>query len=150
VIGEPGGGAAQEPGTGRVTLVGQGLDVGQSGVVVHGDVEEVVAQRSAVDLAAADFFAATVQAPATAVGDSAELLDIDVDQIAGPRMLVASCGLLSADRSSGDRVERTKRHHLARAADRYPAPCINPALAYSERSGDWMNRGTSERFYGRD
>ena len=73
VIGEPGGGAAQEPGTGRVTLVGQGLDVGQSGVVVHGDVEEVVAQRLAVDLAAADFFAATVQAPAAAVGDPADL-----------------------------------------------------------------------------
>jgi hypothetical protein len=45
----------------------QGFDVGQSGVVVDGDVEVVVAGRGAVDLAAAGVFPAAVQPPAPAV-----------------------------------------------------------------------------------
>jgi hypothetical protein len=56
--GEPGRRAAQEAGAPGVAFIGQGFDVGQPGMVVHGDVQEVVAQTVAVDLAAADFFAA--------------------------------------------------------------------------------------------
>src|SRR5690606_16413235 len=47
-----------------------------------------------------------VDAPAAAVGDPAEFLDIDMEQIAGVRVLVSQLGSPgSADPHPGDRVE---------------------------------------------
>ena len=50
----------QEPGAGEVAFVGQGLDVGDPGVVIDRDVEVVVADPAAVHCASADLLAAAV------------------------------------------------------------------------------------------
>ena len=47
VTGEERPGPAQEPGAGGSAFVGQNLDVGQPGVIVHGDVDVVVAHPRA-------------------------------------------------------------------------------------------------------
>ena len=82
VLVEPGRGAVQEPGAGGVALVGEGLDVGEAGVVVDRDVQEVVAHGTAL-VPVGDGGVAPVQAPAAAVGDPAELLHIDMEQLTG-------------------------------------------------------------------
>jgi hypothetical protein len=53
-------GAVQERCAGEVAFVGQGFDVGDAGAVVDGDVQVVVADRAAVDLAAAGVFTSAV------------------------------------------------------------------------------------------
>ena len=80
-------GPGQEASAGHPALVGQDLGVGQPGVIIHGDVDVVVA-----DAPPADLLAAAVEPPAATVGDAAQLLDIDVDQLAGLVALVAQGG----------------------------------------------------------
>ncbi|GAA3239633.1 hypothetical protein GCM10020256_60910 [Streptomyces thermocoprophilus] len=71
---------------GLLLLVGEDLAVSQAGVVVDGGVHIAVAgtgTRLAACLAAQDLVAA-------AVGDVAELLDVDMHQLAGPVAFVAA------------------------------------------------------------
>src|SRR5215212_6949881 len=79
---EEGDRAAEEAGRGRALLVGEHLDVGEPGGVVDGDVDELptdpAAPRSAV---AVDAVAGTA--------DLAQLLDVDVNELARTRPLVA-------------------------------------------------------------
>src|SRR3954468_24049725 len=84
VAGKPGAGTAQEPGRGGVAFIGVGFDVGQAGVVVDGDVQVGVGDSAAGMGFAVGVVLAPVQAPPAAVGDPTELLDIDVQQFAGP------------------------------------------------------------------
>lgn len=79
-------GAGPERGGGVLALIGEDLAVGQAGVVVDGVVEIAVAGPGAV-LAAG---LAAERLVAAAVGDVAELLDVDVDQLARRVVLVAS------------------------------------------------------------
>jgi hypothetical protein len=92
-------GAAEEPDRGERLLVGQDLDVGQAGGIVDGDVHELPADALAAVTVAVDERRVVVLAQpvadalARAAMDAPELLDVDVDQLAGPRALVALRGL---------------------------------------------------------
>jgi len=80
--------APPEPGAGGALLVGQDLGVAEPGVVVDRGVHVVVAQASHPS----GSFGASVDPPAAAVGDLAELLDVDVHQISGRLAFVAQPG----------------------------------------------------------
>ena len=82
VAAEEGEGAAQEAGGGRAFLVVEHLDVGEPGRVVDGDVHELPADPARLRAPVA---VDAVAGPA----DPAELLDVDVDELAGPGPLVA-------------------------------------------------------------
>jgi len=99
VGGEVGGGAGQEGCGGDAFLVRVDLGVGQSGVVIDGGVDVVVADRAAVDPPAAHGLRTAVDVPSAAVRDPAELLDIKVDRVAGPGVLVTAG---AAPAGSGD------------------------------------------------
>jgi hypothetical protein len=92
-------GAAEEPDRGERLLVGQDLDVGQAGGIVDGDVHELPADALAAVTVAVDERRVVVLAQpvadalARAALDAPELLDVDVDQLAGPLALVALRGL---------------------------------------------------------
>jgi hypothetical protein len=98
-----------ERGGGFLGLVGQDFGVGQAGVVVHGVVQVAVAQfgsagRAVVgDRGAAGAVAsshgAAVDLVAAAVGDVAQLLDVDVDQVCRRVVFVA------ADHRAGGAVQ---------------------------------------------
>ena len=90
-VGEPGDRAAQDPDRGGGLLVVVDLDVGDPGVVVDDGVQVGGADQRVADLACAPVRSAVAGpvlvallaadvAPAAAVGDVAELLDVDVDQ----------------------------------------------------------------------
>jgi len=83
--GEERRGAAQEPRAGLAPLVGQDLHVGQPGVVVHSGVDIVVARAAARSGGADPVLGGrpAVDAVATAGTQPAELLDIEVEQLAG-------------------------------------------------------------------
>ncbi len=93
--GEVGGGAEQEPRTGGAVLVGQDLGVGEPRVVVDQGVDVVVADLGLPLFSAVGGWSA-MRAPAAAVGDLADLLDVHVHQLPGPVPLVAAGGLLEA------------------------------------------------------
>ena len=80
--GEPTDGTVEEAGASLAALVGQDLGVGEARAVVDGDVQVLPAEAS---LAAG---AIAGDAVADAV-DAAELLGVDMDQLAGPGALVA-------------------------------------------------------------
>ena len=87
----------KEGGSGRAAFVGQGLDVGVAGVVVHGHVEEVETEAGAALRATVGLAEAGQDALAAALRDAAELLDVQVDQVARAGMLVAddlACGAM--------------------------------------------------------
>jgi hypothetical protein len=92
-------GAAQEADRGERLLVGEHFDVGQAGGIVDGDVHELPADALAAVTVAVDERRVVVLAQpvadalARAALDAPELLDVDVDQLAGPRALVALRGL---------------------------------------------------------
>jgi hypothetical protein len=100
--GVPGRGAGQEAGGGVFSLVGEDLGVSQPGVIIEGGVQVAVAQdglavagapgRGDGGLEVVLAGLPAVDAPSAAVGDVAELLDVDVDQLAGPLALVAADG----------------------------------------------------------
>jgi hypothetical protein len=110
VVGEERPGSGPERQRGGRGLVVEGLAVGQAGVGVDGGVDVAVAQvRPAVtdpwpvgvSVGSAVAFtpAAAQLAPAAAVGDIAELLDVDVDQLARAAHFIAP------DRFAGDPVD---------------------------------------------
>src|SRR3954449_618722 len=75
-------GAPEEGGDGFLALVVEDLDVGQARAVVDADVHELPADPAAARRAVAvDAMPGPPDAP--------ELLDVDVDQLAGQRTLVA-------------------------------------------------------------
>jgi hypothetical protein len=84
--GEERGGAGPESGRSFFLLVAEDLGIGQAGVIVDGVVQERVAAASFFVVAVAD--SATVNPVAAPVGDAAEFLDINVDQLARPGFLV--------------------------------------------------------------
>ena len=98
---EEGRGTAEEGGAGGGLLVRLDLAVGQAGVVVDGGVDEVEAHAAAggpAGLPAQDLVA-------TAVGDPAQLLDVHVDQFAGPVALVAADQLTGGPVQEGQPVQ---------------------------------------------
>ena len=95
--GEEAAARVEERRAGRGFLVGQDLGVGQPGVVVDSGVDVVEPDLCWL---AAGRWSAAVDPPPAAVGDAAELLHIDVDQIAGSVAFVAGrCRLGGADRA---------------------------------------------------
>jgi len=90
VVGEGGGGAAEEPGAGVGFLVGVDLGVGDAGVVVDGGVDVVEPDPGPVAGPASFEVVAAVGPPAAPVAQSAEFLDIDVDEFAGAGAFVAA------------------------------------------------------------
>lgn len=114
-------GALQERGSGVLTFVRKDFGVGQPGVVVDRGVQVGVAEPGAAPRVGAvtcgggavEFPASTTLcAPAAAVGNVAELLDVDVDQVAGMGVFVA------ADRFSGSPVEMGQAGDARAAQDR--------------------------------
>src|SRR5688572_19744847 len=98
VAAEEGNGAAEEADRGCCLFVCQHLGVREAAEVVDGDVHVLVADRVApVALAVGEgavvVLLATADTPASSALDAAELLDIDVHELAGTRALVAH-GLL--------------------------------------------------------
>jgi hypothetical protein len=79
-------GAGPEGGGGLLLLVGEDLAAGEAGVVVDGGVDVAVAGAGAL-LAARLPAQGLVSA---AVGDVAELFDVDVHQLAGPVAFVTA------------------------------------------------------------
>src|SRR4051812_12034418 len=115
-------GAAQEPDGGDGLLVSENFDVGQTGRVVDSDVH-VLPARLILALAGSiglgrRTLEATVAMHAVAgpAVDAAELLDVDVNQLAGPGSLVAHRGLqaepaeLAHPDSGEDPRDRRQRH----------------------------------------
>ena len=100
VLVEPGSRPPPERDRGDRALVGQHLAVGEAGVVVDGGMDEGVADPAVAVVRVA---AAAVCSPATAWGDAAQLLDVDVDEVAGRGVLVAA-----ADHLPGGAVEPGK------------------------------------------
>ena len=86
-LSEPGTGPLPEGDRGDRALVGEDLAVGEAGVIVdHGaDVGEADAAVTVMAVATA-----AVDAPAAAWGDAAQLLDVHVEQVSGPGVLVAA------------------------------------------------------------
>jgi hypothetical protein len=97
-----------------VALITQDLGVGQAAVVVDGDVHEVPAQAASTVL-----LLAAVQPPATAGRDLAELLDVDVNQIAGTGMFVTDLAVPAApDQLAGQPVQISQMRQLLAAQHR--------------------------------
>ena len=93
------------------------LGVGEPAVVVDDGVDVVVADRGRLRPLVGAHLAA-VGAPAAAVGDPADLLDVHVDQLAGPFTLVADGGRLrGADHLTGQRIELAQPRHVVAAQD---------------------------------
>jgi hypothetical protein len=113
-------GSTQEPDRRRGLLVAQDLGVGKAGGVVDGDVHEVPARLATdpscrVGVAAGVVRAATEDPLAGAAVDPAELLDVDVNQLAGRGAFIANRGLqaqpaeLAHPQSLADRRDRRQR-----------------------------------------
>ena len=79
--GEPGDGAVPERGGGDGLFVVEDLGVDEPGAVIDGGVDVAVAGIGVWPSVAV--VAAAVEPPAAAVGDAGDLLDVDVDQLAG-------------------------------------------------------------------
>ncbi|ANO17380.1 hypothetical protein BAB78_22985 [Mycobacteroides abscessus] len=86
MVGEERVGAFPESRGGFFAFVGEVLGVGQPGVVINGVVQERVSHAAAVAPAGL----ATQLAMAAPVGDAAQFLDVDMDQVAGSRVLIAA------------------------------------------------------------
>ncbi|CAH0321163.1 hypothetical protein SRABI91_05437 [Rhodococcoides fascians] len=112
---EVGFGALEESRCGFFAFVTEDLRIREPAVIVDGvmDVGVSAALFAAVPLSDR----AAELAMSAAVGDSAELFDVDVDQIPGSGMLVAA-GLGASYSKSGVLVEVAKQRHLVAAQDR--------------------------------
>src|SRR5688500_14105956 len=86
--------AAEEPRAGAGLLVGEDLGIGQAGVVINGGVDIVIADGAAagaVPIAGAMLGrVAAIEPVAATVAQPAQLLDIDMDQLARPSSLIAA------------------------------------------------------------
>ncbi|GAA5059227.1 hypothetical protein GCM10023336_34820 [Streptomyces similanensis] len=115
-------GPLPEAGGGLLLLVGEDLAAGEAGAVVDGGVEAAVAQvGAAVDGArpgsvavrgavAASLGPAVGPVPA-AVGDVAQLLDVDVDEFAGPVAFVAAHDTARGAVQMGQAGQTVARQH---------------------------------------
>jgi hypothetical protein len=83
---EPGDGAFEEAGGGRGSFIGEYLDVGESGSVIDSDMDELPAD-------AADFLRLIAMDAMTDAADTAQLLDVHVDELARLVPLVSANGL---------------------------------------------------------
>ena len=86
--------ALEEARAAGAALVWKDLAVGQAGAVVDGGVDVLVADTGARSGACVSVLAA-VRAPAAAITQPAQFLDVEVHELTGPRALVA------ADHASG-------------------------------------------------
>lgn len=109
-------GAGPEPGAGAGPLIAKALDVGQAGVVVDGGVEIVVADPTPASGATTS----AVDAVAAAGGDTAQLLGVDMDQVAGVGMLVA------ADHPAGGAVQPVESVLLVADQNPVDGPGVQP------------------------
>jgi hypothetical protein len=125
VQGEPAVGAAPEPGAALGPLVTQDLDLGQAGVVVDRSMQVVVAAARSVGAAVDRPSSPAVDSVATPGGDAAQLLDIQVDQVAWPVMLIA------ADRSAAGTVQ--------------PPQPVHPVADQDPMDGGGRGRGAGRR-----
>ena len=127
VGGEGGDGVGHEGRGGGLGFIGQDLGVDEAGVVIDGVVDGGVAPDLAAVGAVAlgevpcpgvRFAAHPAQNPvAAAVRDPAELLDVDVDHLSGPGVLVPSGRLASADPGPGGRVREPQRRAMVSGQD---------------------------------
>jgi hypothetical protein len=105
VLGEEGGCLDQEPGGCGAALIAQDLAEGNPGTVIDSRVNGVIA-----DAPPPRSLGPAVDAVAAAVRDAAQLLDVEVDQLAGPLALVADHG--AAGRSVWARRLRPWRRRM--------------------------------------
>ena len=143
--GEPGDGALEEGDGTFLALVGQDLGVGKAGGIVDADMQEVPAD------AAAALGPVAGDAVADAV-DPAELLDVEVDQLAGPCPLVAEDLRLGVERL--EPTEAVAAQDQAHGGDRAAEPAgdggagqawrrsarISAGAASPRRVGLWCGR----------
>lgn len=148
---EPGGRPGEEGRAGRGGLVGQVFGVGEAGVVVEGGVQ---VGPAGAGLVAASFGSAEGLV-AAAVGDPAELLDVDVDQLARAGAFVSSAttswpaGLYTQSRNSTPRSLRGCRC----GGRRFTAPTARSSVfvrsattwpsVHCRRRRMWLLSGTS-------
>ncbi len=100
--------AGEETRAGWALLVIVDLDMGQPGIVVDGGVDVVVADRFPLVLGGTGG-RASVQAPAPAIRDLADLLHIEVNELTGALAFVADRGRFRGpDHRSGQRVTLTQ------------------------------------------
>jgi hypothetical protein len=102
VAGEPADRALQEAADGLGAFVLEHLGVGQPGAVVDADVHELPARAAGWAPAPASL----AGDPVPDAGDPAEFLDVDVDQLAWHRALVAVLRLIAIRDGAGARVPR--------------------------------------------
>ncbi len=110
MVGEEGPSAGPEPGRGVLAFICEDLGIGEPGVVVDSVVQVGVAHPGA---GLSTGLTADLAVP-TAVGDAAELFDVDMDQVAGTLVLV-SVRVRSADGQAGGLVEVGEFGHLVAA-----------------------------------
>jgi hypothetical protein len=122
VAGEEAGGSLPERCCGGALFVGEDLAVGEACVAIDGGVHERVADFGAIP--ASPFGGPAVDAPPAAFGDATQLLDIDVDELAGSGHLDPS------DRCSGHSIEviesvelMTDQHPMGRRGMHADNPC---------------------------
>jgi hypothetical protein len=114
LVGDPAQRPSEEAGRGGALLVGQRLGVGQPGAVVDRHVQGVVAHAGLAEAAGR-----TAQDVMTApIGDAPELLDIDVEQLAGP------CALVAHDLPGGTVQLPQPRHPVAAQDGMHPRACL--------------------------
>src|ERR671910_1591755 len=83
VAGEEGGGSDPKRRSGGSSLVAEDLAVGEAAVSIDSRVNERVADRGPLGRRRAGSGPSPVDAPATASGDAAQFLDVDVHELAG-------------------------------------------------------------------
>ena len=145
MAGEEGRGAGDETGAGGALLVGQDLAVGQAGVVIDHGVHVVVADLDLL-VGLGRVGRAAVGAPPAAVGDLADLLDVDVHHFPGPVAFVAHRGGLGgADHLTCDRIQQPQVRHVVAAQDachgpgghaQFVLPTILPTPMFSSSGQD--------------
>lgn len=102
---------------GGALLVGQDLRVGQPGVVIDRGVHVVEAGRDLL-VPVIDGRGSAMEAPPAAVGDAAEFLDVDVDQLTRRLALItAGSSTGGAHRQTGDRVAVAQARYLVAGQD---------------------------------
>jgi hypothetical protein len=77
-------------------LVGVDLGVGDAGVVIDGGVHEGISEAAALG---AGYLASSPHSPAASGWDPSQFLDIDMEELTGPVLLIAT------DHTPGRRVE---------------------------------------------
>jgi hypothetical protein len=105
VFGEPGQGSLEEPDGGHGPLVGEDFDVGQPGGVIDADMDGFPA--GPVGVASWSL----TEGPFAGLGEPAELLDVEVDQLAGMAAAVAVGGSTGPSFQSRFRPRRFRITH---------------------------------------